>query len=414
MTSIGFVLLDSLFRPVYADPESIKILGFPNAISNPSSLDGILTQKIISILPPDFELSRVGLTTQFQSGRRRYLCRAFVLEDHWSENTQDKKIALLLERGLPSAPTNAAKQKRLVGMYEDPFCFAPDPKYYNFTRAHMDVFASLRNLVRGGKGIGVLVSQAGIGKTVLLGFLAATLRKESEIAILSNSFENRAELVRAVMAAFGIEGTGKILAENLRRFEEWLIEKNLCGRTVTLICDDAQDFSFEALENICLLSDLQMGQRKLIQVILAGRQGLLEKLAGHRLETINDKINVFCRLGPLDTTEVRNYVLHRLRIAGCTRQVFSTAALSSIALYSRGIPLNINMLCRHALSLAAAIGVQLIDERLIADSAYDLVLRAQPANAWDESGEHSVLESRQNSGLLRNRHGLRLVKKPQS
>jgi general secretion pathway protein A len=414
LNSSGFVLLDSQFRPVYADPESIRILGFPNAISNPELLDGILAQKIMSILPSDFALHREGFIAQYQSGKRLYLCRAFILEDHWNGNREDKRIALLLERGLPSAPTSMAKQKRLVGMYEDPFCFSPDPKYYNFSRAHMEVFATLRGLVREGRGIGVLAAQAGVGKTILLGFLAATLREESEIAILSNSFDNRTEFVRAVMAALGVGRASGNLAENLKKLEQWLVGKNLSGRRVTLFCDDAQDFSMDALDNICMLSDLKIGQKPLIQVILAGRQGLLEKLNSQRLEAANIKINVFCRLGPLDEAEVRNYVLHRLKVAGCTRQLFSQTALASIALYSRGIPLNINMICRHSISLAAAIGLQLIDDKIIADSAYDLVLRAQPSSIWEEPGGISVLDSRTGTGLLRDRRGLRLVKKPQS
>ncbi len=403
-----------MLRPLYADPESVKILGFPNAISDPASLDGIFIQKIQSILPSDFELYKEGFVAQFQSGKRRYLCRAFLLDDHWSDSSKEKRIALLLERGLPSAPTSMAKQKRLIGMYEDPFCFAPDPKYYNFSRAHMEVFASLRSLVREGRGIGVLVAQAGIGKTILLGFLAATLRKESEIAILSSSFENRVECVRAIMATLGVDGAGRELKPNLKRLEEWLVLKNLTGRRVTLICDDAQDCDADALENICMLADLKMGTQNLIQVILSGRQGLLEKLTGPRLESVNRKVNVFCRLGPLDEAEVRNYVLHRLKVAGCTRQLFSAAAISSIALYSRGIPLNINMICRHSISLAAAIGAQVIDERIVADSAYDLVLRAQPSNLWDDTGRLSITDSRQNSGFMKSRHGMRLIKKPQT
>ncbi len=87
---------------------------------------------------------------------------------------------------------------------------------------------------------------------------------------------------------------------------------------------------------------------------------------------------------PLDESEVRSYVLHRLRIAGCNQQLFSHAALSCVALYSRGVPLNINMICRHCLSLAASISLQTIDERVVADSAYDLVLRTLPAGVWDQ------------------------------
>ncbi len=68
-----------------------------------------------------------------------------------------------------------------------------------------------------------------------------------------------------------------------------------------------------------------------------------------------------------------------LRIAGCNRQLFSAAALSAVALYSRGVPLNVNMICRHCLSIAASNNLPMIDERTVADSAYDLVLRTQPA-----------------------------------
>jgi general secretion pathway protein A len=293
-------------------------------------------------------------------------------------------------------------------MYEDPFSFSPDPKYYSFSRGHQEVFASLRSMVREGRGIGVLFARAGMGKTILLNYLAENLRRESEIAVLPGSFDSRAELVRAVMVTLGMDGLERGLSENLRHFQDWLVAKNLSGRRVTLICDEAQDFTFETLESLCLLSDLEMGRQKLLQIVLAGRQALLEKLAAFRLESISNKINVYSRLAPLDEAEVRSYVLHRLRIAGCTRQLFSPAALASVALYSRGIPLNINMICRHCLSLAAAINLQVIDERIVADSAYDLVLRAQPGNdAWDEPTDPSFPESRR-----RDRRGLRLVQKP--
>jgi general secretion pathway protein A len=399
------MLIDASFHPISADPESIKILGFPNIIVSPLSLDGIIAQKIRSFLPADIALSPGEVLTQFQSGKRRYLCRAFVLESYWNCKPDEKRIALLLERGLSGPPASVAKQRKLAGMQEDPFSFAPDPKYFSFSRAHLEVISSLRSMVREGRGIGVLLGQAGTGKTVFVSFLAENLRNESEIAFLPGSFENRAELVKAVMAVFGIENAGEDLAGNLSHFEDWLIKKNLSGRRVTLICDDAQDLTFESLESLCMFSDLQMGRQKLLQIIMAGRQGLLEKLNSQRMESIVGRITVFCKLTPLDEAEVHTYVLHRLRIAGCTRQVFSPQALSHIALYSRGIPLNVNMICRHCLSLAATVNLPVIDERIVADSAYDLVLRSQPSSPWDEPGNLISEQPR------RNRHGLRLIKR---
>jgi general secretion pathway protein A len=123
------------------------------------------------------------------------------------------------------------------------------------------------------------------------------------------------------------------------------------------------------------------------------------------LETTCSSINLYSRLAPLDEKEVCSYVLHRLRIAGCTKQLFSLEALSSIAVYSRGIPLNINMICRHCLSLAAAVNVEIIDERLVSDSAYDLVLKAQPNNSWNGSRVFPAERQR------RDYRGLRLIKR---
>ncbi len=325
---------------------------------------------------------------------------------------QQTRIALLLERGLPGPPAGSRKQRRLAGMSEDPFGFAPDLKYYSFSRAHQGVFTSLRGMVREGRGIGVLLGQAGMGKTILLNYLTENLRRESEIAVFPGSFNDRAELVRAVMSALGVNCPGRDLSGNLRHFEEWLLSKKSSGRRVVLICDDAQEFTFETLENLCLFSDLENGQHKLIQIVLSGRQGLLDKLSNFRLESISGRINVYCRLASMDEAEVYSYVLHRLQVAGCTRQLFSPEALTSIALYSRGIPLNINMLCRHSLSLAAAVNLQVVDENIVADSAYDLVLKAQPASIWDTAQGAASKEASSRRDLSRDRRGLKLIKKP--
>ena len=151
-----------------------------------------------------------------------------------------------------------------------------------------------------------------------------------------------------------------------------------------LICDNAQDFDAETIQNLSSLSELGGWQQRLLQIIFAGRQDLAVKLTEPRLVSISKRINVFCRLSPLDQAEVHSYVLQRLRIAGCNRQLFSAAALSSVSVYSRGVPLNVNMICRHCLSMASSNNLPVIDERTVADSAYDLVLRTQPAGAGDD------------------------------
>ena len=123
MKSNGFVLIDSTYKPVYADPESIQILTFPNAASNPQ--DVIIRQKLLSFLPRDIESLKGNSITQFKSGKRRYSCRAFVLENHWSSSAGKERIALILERGMAAAPAGSRKHRKLAGLSEDPFGFSP-------------------------------------------------------------------------------------------------------------------------------------------------------------------------------------------------------------------------------------------------------------------------------------------------
>ena len=413
LSSSGFILIDSHFRPVYANAESIKILGYPNtsASSDPLLLDGILAQKILSFLPRDLSFFRNACSLQFISGKRCYHCRAFAMEDNWNGGVQEMRIALLMERGLPGPPSGVRRNRVFAGMYEDPFSFIANPRYYHFSRAHQEVFTSLRNMVIEGRGLGVLLAQSGMGKTALINYLSESLRHESEIVVFPGSFEDRAEMVRSVMAILGVEGISRDLCGNLQVFEKWLLSKNRDRRRVIVFCDEAQDLNLETLNNLCLLSKLEAGQQKLLQIVLAGRQDLLGKLSESGRNLNGEIINRYCRLMPLDEAEVRSYVLHRLQTAGCTRQLFSSAALSSIALYSRGIPLNINMICRHCISLASSINISLIDERMVADSAYDLVLRTQPVSAWDDSDGCIKENPRQPRGRMRDRRGLKLVQK---
>ena len=412
MKSSGFVIINSEFRPIYANEESIKILGYPNLYANLQSMDGILTQKVYSFLPRDLGRARRACAIQFQSGRRLYHCRAFVVEAPWSDASPEPRIALLIERGLPESFRTGKQRKMSAGMYEDPFSFTPDPKYYQRSRGHNEVFNSLRNVVMERRGIGVVLAQAGMGKSALLGYLSESLRHEAEIADIPGSFENNAELVRSVMAILGVKRISRNLSENLQFFEEWLLLRNRADQRVVLICDNAQDLDAGTIQNLSSLSELGGWQQKLLQIIFAGRQDFAVKLAEPSLVPINNRINVFCRLSPLDQGEVRSYVLQRLRIAGCNRQLFSAAALSSISVYSRGVPLNINMICRHCLSMATSNNLPVIDERTVADSAYDLVLRTQPAGSWDDPSEFLDGEAQPISQRLRDRRGLTLVRKP--
>ncbi|MGB9505417.1 MAG: helix-turn-helix transcriptional regulator, partial [Candidatus Acidiferrum sp.] len=96
-TSEGFLLLDSALRPIFFNRLAAEILAYPQKPETLKDLKAFLTGKIHSTL---FRVqgSRVpSLVSEFQSGRRRYQCRAYRLGNPVNGNG-DASMALILER----------------------------------------------------------------------------------------------------------------------------------------------------------------------------------------------------------------------------------------------------------------------------------------------------------------------------
>lgn len=78
-------------------------------------------------------------------------------------------------------------------------------------------------------------------------------------------------------------------------------------------------------------------------------------------------------LTPLTRSEVQDYISHRLRVAGYRgRALFTPSACDEVATLSAGIPRNVNNICFHALSLAFALGLLVVDEGVLREVRNDL------------------------------------------
>jgi DNA-binding CsgD family transcriptional regulator len=96
-TVAGFVLMDSSLSPISFNAKAVEILGYPNKPADPRCSDIVLT-KICSTLLSGQSLSDARSVTEFRSGRRRYFCRAFLVDAN-ANQTSHPSIAVLLERG---------------------------------------------------------------------------------------------------------------------------------------------------------------------------------------------------------------------------------------------------------------------------------------------------------------------------
>jgi DNA-binding CsgD family transcriptional regulator len=94
----GFLLVDCSLNSISFNAEAIQILGFPDKIENLKRSESLLSEEIRSRLIPGRSFEDSVFVTEFQSGRRRYFCRAFQIGTYRQDPARSS-IAVLLERG---------------------------------------------------------------------------------------------------------------------------------------------------------------------------------------------------------------------------------------------------------------------------------------------------------------------------
>ena len=143
-----------------------------------------------------------------------------------------------------------------------------------------------------------------------------------------------------------------------------------------VVVDEAQNLEPEVLETLRLLSNFETAKTKLMHIILAGQPALAQKLSTPSLVQLRQRISIVQGLAPLPAWEVKNYVEHRLRIAGYRGSpIFANELYESITTATEGIPRNVNNFCFSALSVACALRRTTVDAEVVKEVMADLDIR---------------------------------------
>ncbi|MFA4916737.1 MAG: AAA family ATPase [Syntrophales bacterium] len=236
------------------------------------------------------------------------------------------------------------------GLREKPFNLTPDPRFFFLSRSHRAALEHLLYGIKQKEGFMLITGDVGVGKTTLCRFLLEKLGEDTETAVILNPQISEEELLSNILADFGIRAYRKGKKERIDRINKFLLEKLASGKTVLLIIDEAQNLSLPVLEQIRLLSNLETGQEKLLQIILVGQPELQEKMKLPALRQLNQRISIRSHLSFLDKEQTRKYIEHRLMIAGSKGDiVFSPGAIPLIFRNSKGFPRLINLITDRAL-----------------------------------------------------------------
>ncbi|MFZ2604108.1 MAG: AAA family ATPase [Candidatus Omnitrophota bacterium] len=239
---------------------------------------------------------------------------------------------------------------KFYGLKERPFNVTSDPSFFFSSQKHKEALSHLYYGVTQRKGIIVITGEIGAGKTTLCRFFLGQLGRSIKTAFILNPHFSEIQLLQAIIKDFGINTTDKTKLSIVSELNKFLLTESECGNNVVLIIDEAQNLKPSQLEQIRLLSNLETEKEKLIQVVLVGQPELNRKLNLYELRQLQQRIMVRFHIPPLNTEEVKNYINHRLDIAGGAGRIsFTGQAIQSITEFSTGVPRIINILCDRAL-----------------------------------------------------------------
>jgi general secretion pathway protein A len=267
--------------------------------------------------------------------------------------------------------------KAFFGLTSNPFNLSPDPAFFYRSPHHEEALANLIYGVQSRKGFIVLTGEVGTGKTTMLECLRDHLNAHhTPFAFVFNSRLTPDQFFEMVAYDFDLPCSRTSKTEVLFALNEMLLERANQNSTTALIVDEAQNLSWDVLEEIRLLGNLENRRGKLLQIILSGQPELDQKLEQSEYRQLRQRIALRCRLRPLSAGETAQYIASRMARAGVREQrVFPVELMREIHLRTQGIPRLINSVCDNLLLTCFAMERRTATPEMLDEVANDLQLQ---------------------------------------
>lgn len=262
--------------------------------------------------------------------------------------------------------------ERFYGFKEKPFSLLPDPAYFYNSEQHSSALTMFEYGLHNQAGFTVITGGIGCGKTTLIHCLIDRLKDDITLGLISNTHESFGDLLNWVLLAFDLECRGRKKIDRYQTLNKFLIEEHKKGNRCILVVDEAQNLGPQTLEELRMLSNVNVGKDQLLQLVLLGQPELLELLRRPDLYQFAQRVVADYFIGPLSLDETHEYIRHRISVAGGTPPVFSDAACDALYRYSKkGIPRLINLLCDTALVYGYAAQEKTISEEIVTEVVRD-------------------------------------------
>jgi len=282
---------------------------------------------------------------------------------------------------------------KYYNLKEKPFNITPSSRFLYLSESHEEALSLLTYGVVERKGLTVLTGDIGTGKTTMIKALLTNLNKNIHYIILNNPLLSSSEFIDYISCLIfkrkmGFKSKGDFLLET----EKYLIECLHSNIIFIIIIDEAHKLSFELLEEIRLLNNMESDDEKLINFFLVGQPELNDKLLDDRCRSLIQRINSRYHLLPLNFEDTRDYIFNRLKIAGASNyhQFFSSDAIKTIYDYTDGYPRSINILADNCLLFAYSQEKKQIVSSIVTQCYQDMIIPFEMDQHLENDPEPSI------------------------
>src|SRR5512140_2176978 len=269
------------------------------------------------------------------------------------------------------------------GLREAPFRITPHTEFFFAGANRGATLEALLYAITAGEGMVKVTGEVGSGKTMLCRVLMERLPETVETIYLAVPSLTRDEMLAAIAGDLGIDTAGANTTRLVRSLQEKLIEVHAAGRQVVALIDEAHAMPLATLEEIRLLSNLETGTEKLLQIVLFGQPELDAHLALEHMRQLKERITHGFTLAPLPPRDVKDYLNFRMRAAGYHGpDLCGPEVLRIINEASEGLTRRINIYADKTLLAAFAAGTHTVTAKharaAITDTQIVVAPRAAP------------------------------------
>jgi type II secretory pathway predicted ATPase ExeA len=211
----------------------------------------------------------------------------------------------------------------------------------------------------------LVTGESGVGKTCILRAVRQRLPKERfRLTYCHNATLGRRDFYRQVCTTLGL--APKATAAAVFHAVAAEVHQLATARVhPVLLLDEAHLLHPDVLGHLHILLNYEWDSRALLSVVLIGLPELDDRLASSVHKSLLSRLHTRLRIAPANEADSADYIRHRLGLAGCTKELFSAAAVALLHEHSSGAHRDLDRLASLALREAVRRKKKLVEHETV-------------------------------------------------